>query len=612
MNLSLALSLGLSYLHGHGGAEPVAPFDPATLFGEGDQGGVYDFTNESTLFKDTGMTEPVTTPGDLLYAASDLSGNDNHLTRRRGSPRWQGMPATWGPNLVTSPLFEDGADWTQGTGWSVSAGVATKTAGTASAIEQTVSLEAGSTYMVVVRVASCSDGKVWARFTGGNEVSHKSGYDAAGEYIEILTAVNGNTTIGVYGNDTFAGTVNVVQVRKVLSFYDMGAKADGNERLRSEEIDMSATNEMTIIVSGIRGRRDGNMIFGQVAGSATGNGERLDLSDTIGAQGRDGVDDDVVTANDPDLSVEKRGHWIYAVRRDTNEALIADQHQIQFNGVDLAQSNNGGPFVSPTTNPSNAKICLMSWLNMNAFFFGTIFRVIVINRRLSDGELAQAVEWCGQRFSAAAIVGDSTWERDSPTEGIGRGVASTTGTMLAGVASLQTLASWGDDTTEQNTKWSAMTSTELDQLGLVVVGTGLNDIAGRVDSGATVPQILTDLQNLIDEIKSDCPSAKIVGAKLHDVEGWLDGRTNAADCKAAHTAWNAALTDGTITGLDAVATAHLDLMNDGSGYITDLIGTGPDGVADGVHPGEYGRYCMNVALREALVNISLAEPSRIF
>jgi hypothetical protein len=476
-----------------------------------------------------------------------------------------------------------------------------------------VSLDAGHTYMFVLRVATRTAGTVKMQFTGGTTVTHTVGYNVAGEYMEIFTAATGNTTIGIQADSAFAGTINVVQVRKVTSFYDMGVKADYAERLLTNPIDMSGSNEMTVIVSGLFSPRFDNMNFAQVAQTAIGTGEILQKGALTGARGFDAVPTSAdVTEADPDFSQDSRSAFTYAVRRDTNQALVDDQHQIRFAGLDLAYSNANGPFASPTANPSGARISLLSWLNSNSRFCGTLYRVILINRRLTDEELASATAWCMNNKPAAAVLGDSTWQRDAPTEGAGRGFTSSADKILASVHPMLTLSNWGDDTTEQNTKWSALTSPAVSQLRAVIIGTGLNDIAGRVDGGATVPQILSDLQSLIDEVRADCPNAVIVGSQLYDVDAWLDGRTNAANCIAAHAAWNTALTDGTITGLDAVATDHLALINDGTGDLPDLIGTGASGVNDGVHPGEYGRLCMAVGLREALVSIGLAEAARTF
>jgi hypothetical protein len=591
-------------------------FDPATLFGASDQGAVYDFTDESLLFQDAARTIPVTAPGQPLFSALDISGKNNHINRNAGTPRWQGEPATWEPNLLASPLMESAGEWTAGAGWSVSGGLATKTAGTASALSQSVSLTPGRVYMAQFRVVTRTAGTVFVRLNGTTVVSHFTGYSAAGEYLELLTAVTGNNTFEIWGDATFAGTINTAGLYEVTSFYDMGARGDFNERLLTGNINMSSSNAMTVIVAHKRARRGGNMYVGMVASAASGagaNGERIDRAAVNGVWGYDGAVADIATENDPDMLLSTN-YSIYAVRRDTNQAAIADQHRVQFNGIDVGQSNSGGPFTSPTANSATAKISLLSYINTNTMFAGQIYRVIVISRVLTDEELALAVDWCGfdGKFVAGACTGDSTWDADRPAKGVGRGLTSYTTDMIGPYARMLRLEEWGDDTLEQNADWSALTSTNLSKLHDVQISVGLNDIAGRVDSGATVPQILADLQSYINEIRADCPTARLVGFQLPPCRAWLEGRTNAANCIAARDAWNAALVNGTITGLDAVATQHVAQMDDGSGYLLPILNTGASGARDGVHPGELGRLIMGVSARQVRVALGTMHPARAF
>lgn len=63
---------------------PVRPgpgYNPAALFASGEQGGWWDPSDLSTMWKDTAGTDPVTADGDAVARIDDKSGNGNHLTQ---------------------------------------------------------------------------------------------------------------------------------------------------------------------------------------------------------------------------------------------------------------------------------------------------------------------------------------------------------------------------------------------------------------------------------------------------------------------------------------------------------------------------------------------------
>jgi hypothetical protein len=65
----------------------VASFAPASLFAASEQGGWYDPSDLSTMWKDTAGTDPVTADGDLVARIDDKSGNGNHLTQATSGNR---------------------------------------------------------------------------------------------------------------------------------------------------------------------------------------------------------------------------------------------------------------------------------------------------------------------------------------------------------------------------------------------------------------------------------------------------------------------------------------------------------------------------------------------
>lgn len=61
-------------------------FSPISLFSNGEKGGFWDFTDLSSLWQDTAGTSAVTTSGQSIKRANDLSGNGNHVTENTNPP----------------------------------------------------------------------------------------------------------------------------------------------------------------------------------------------------------------------------------------------------------------------------------------------------------------------------------------------------------------------------------------------------------------------------------------------------------------------------------------------------------------------------------------------
>ena len=117
----------------------------------------------------------------------------------------------WMDGLVTNGTFDSDTAWTKGTGWTISGGVANKVAGTASDLYQLFSFDVGKVYAVTFTVSNYSAGQVLPSFTGGTTVSGTA-RTANGTYTELLTATVGSNRFNIYGNNTFAGSVDNISV----------------------------------------------------------------------------------------------------------------------------------------------------------------------------------------------------------------------------------------------------------------------------------------------------------------------------------------------------------------------------------------------------------------
>ena len=176
----------------------VAPPEniPQALFLGGAQGAWYDPSDNSTMFQDAAGTTAVTAVEQVVGLILD---------KRNGL----GI----GSEVISNNTFDSDTVWTKGTGWSIGSGVATKTAGSASNLSQTVTLTAGTTYRVVYTITRTA-GTITPQFSGGSTVTGTA-RSASGTYVENLTAVSGNTTFEFAADASFAGTVDNVYLKRV-------------------------------------------------------------------------------------------------------------------------------------------------------------------------------------------------------------------------------------------------------------------------------------------------------------------------------------------------------------------------------------------------------------
>lgn len=124
---------------------------------------------------------------------------------------------TLGPELCTDTDINTAGLWTAGTGWSVSGGLGTKTAGTGSYLSLTGStVVVGKMYCITIVVATRTAGALVVNL--GN-VDGATTIAAAGTYTDYITATATTTTtaagINIYGNSAFAGTVTSLSVKEV-------------------------------------------------------------------------------------------------------------------------------------------------------------------------------------------------------------------------------------------------------------------------------------------------------------------------------------------------------------------------------------------------------------
>ncbi len=125
--------------------------------------------------------------------------------------------ATGSANIVSNSTFATNlSGWTAGTGWAQSSGAAAKTAGVASSLSQTLTCVVGVEYAIEFDLTR-SAGTMDVRLDGGGRIVTNSYLSAAGHYRGQFIATATSHDVQFSANDTFAGTIDNVDVRPVIA-----------------------------------------------------------------------------------------------------------------------------------------------------------------------------------------------------------------------------------------------------------------------------------------------------------------------------------------------------------------------------------------------------------
>ena len=123
-------------------------------------------------------------------------------------------------SLVTNGTFDVDANWTKGTGWTISGGVATSATATSGSLVQTISLVAGRRYAVKYEITAYTSGAIIPIFIGGTSVLGSSG-SGLGVKTAYITAVTGNNQLSISKN----GSADAYSIDNV-SVFEVDANDD--------------------------------------------------------------------------------------------------------------------------------------------------------------------------------------------------------------------------------------------------------------------------------------------------------------------------------------------------------------------------------------------------
>lgn len=119
-----------------------------------------------------------------------------------------------GPELITSGDMSVPGAWGLGTGWAISGGVATHSAGTLSELYQSISVVAGQSYELKLTVSGISGGTLTPRFLTGTTVTGTT-ISTNGTHTMVLTAAAGNNLIAFLAAAATVVTVDNVSLKRI-------------------------------------------------------------------------------------------------------------------------------------------------------------------------------------------------------------------------------------------------------------------------------------------------------------------------------------------------------------------------------------------------------------
>lgn len=160
--------------------------------------------------------------------------------------------------LVTDGAFDDGTDWTKGTGWAIAAGVASKSAGVGSDLEQNQDVVEGKTYEVIYTVANRTAGTVVVKVAGTSGASRSTN----ATFTERIVAGSGvEPKLEFTADSSFDGDIDDVSVIQTS-----GASVASDASSSPFNVETLGTGFLIAPAFTVTGA-DGGLLLGFVTGS---------------------------------------------------------------------------------------------------------------------------------------------------------------------------------------------------------------------------------------------------------------------------------------------------------------------------------------------------------
>jgi hypothetical protein len=177
------------------------------------------------------------------------------------------IPSIVGSELITNGGLDSDTTWVKGSGWSIGSGVATKTAGVASDLSQTISVVSGNSYVITYTLTRTA-GNLFIR-VGGSSGNLYVSPTTNGTYTTCVIAAGGSSTFYFGADAAFAGTIDNVSVKEAAIQVTTTTGLDNVAN--SASLLTAAANDATLLqlLTAPTGSRTASVWIKRVSGSGT-------------------------------------------------------------------------------------------------------------------------------------------------------------------------------------------------------------------------------------------------------------------------------------------------------------------------------------------------------
>jgi len=177
----------------------------------------------SSIIRFTATTPAFTGTIDNI-SVRELPGN--HATQSTSTARptlavTGTTPATLGSELVTNGTFDTSSDWTLGTGWTISGGVAAFAPGTGSLLSQSGTFASSRTYAISFDISLNGSCSMTVQFSGGggSDTAGLLSFGSGSHTVFVSTTI-ARSVIGFSATAVSDFTIDNVSVKEVLTWAD--------------------------------------------------------------------------------------------------------------------------------------------------------------------------------------------------------------------------------------------------------------------------------------------------------------------------------------------------------------------------------------------------------